>query len=235
MMESRITKSTLVLLSFLLAISCKHDPIFVGDPNDLNTVEACDSNTAYFQNTILPILVSSCATTGCHDAATASDDIIITSYESLINSDDDMVVPGDPGESELYEVITETDPDKIMPEPPNPPLSASQINLIRTWIEQGGQNNYCESIDCDTTAVTFSQVVWPIINRSCKGCHSGAQPDGGILLTNYQDVAAIATYQLREVITDQAGFPDMPPGPLTLSDCEINQIELWILDGNPDN
>ncbi|MEY4144239.1 MAG: hypothetical protein RLZZ335_91, partial [Bacteroidota bacterium] len=53
------------------------------------------------------------------------------------------VRPGRPDNSEIYEVITESDPDKMMPPPPYSPLSDSERAMIRRWIEQGALNNAC--------------------------------------------------------------------------------------------
>lgn len=201
---------------------------------DPNTGIPCDPDTIYFENDILPLLQSSCGTTGCHDPITAEDDVILTNYADIMATG--KIVPGDAQESELYEVITESDPDKIMPPPPNNSLNASQIELIYTWIQQGALNNYCEQEDCDTVNVTFSSTVLPIIQNSCTGCHSGANPDGGIRLENYSDIVAVASSgSLIGVITHAAGYSPMPKNGSKLSDCKIAQIQKWIEDGTPEN
>ena len=48
------------------------------------------------------------------------------------------VEPGDPEESDLYLVLVSDDEDLLMPPPDeNDPLSDSQINTIKLWVEQG--------------------------------------------------------------------------------------------------
>jgi hypothetical protein len=76
------------------------DTTFV-DPNPGGI--PCDPDTIYFQNTILPLLQSSCGVSGCHDPGTASDGIILTSYDDIINSG--VIKLNDPAGSDLYEVL----------------------------------------------------------------------------------------------------------------------------------
>ncbi len=137
----------------------------------------CDPDTVYFQNEILPLILSSCATTDCHDRLTDEQDILLVDYASIIQYGE--IEPGDPDNSKLYEKIIDTDPDDRMPPPPANPLTIEQKNNIKKWIEQGAKNNYCDE-DCDTTNVTFSGTIWPVIELNCFGCHSGPEPSGNI-------------------------------------------------------
>lgn len=193
----------------------------------------CDPDTVYFEKDLLPILQSACAQPGCHDA-TASDGIRLDSYQAVMASD--IVVAFDPGESEMYEVITENDPDKIMPPPPQEPLSNERIQLIYKWINQGAQNLYCDE-ECDTANVTYSGVIWPnIIEKHCYGCHKNPNPLGGLALEDYEDVAAIASDgSLLGVVAHASGYSPMPKNAPKLSECKIAQITKWIEDGIPDN
>jgi mono/diheme cytochrome c family protein len=199
----------------------------------------CDPDTAYFQNDVLPLLISSCGLAGCHDEGSAQDGIILTSYYYVMQTAD--IVPGEPWESDIIEVINETDPDDRMPPPPTPPLTQDQKDLIYNWIAQGALNNYCEVEDCDSVNVTFSNQVFPIIQNSCYGCHSGSDPSGGISLTNYNEIVAAGSVapgnpgSLLGSITWANGNTPMPQNGPPLSDCDIAQIRKWINDGMPDN
>ena len=56
--------------------------------NESNTtIDSCHSDTIYFEQEVLPILTSNCAYSGCHDQGSAEDDIVLTTYETLIESD----------------------------------------------------------------------------------------------------------------------------------------------------
>lgn len=199
----------------------------------------CDPDTVYFQNDVLPLLQSSCGIAGCHDPGTAQDDVVLTSYAAVMQTAD--VEPFQPGESDLYEVLIETDPDKRMPPPPRPSLNSDQVDMVYQWIAQGALNNYCESEDCDSINVTFSQTVWPIIQNSCYGCHSGTNPSGGISLNGYTQVKAAGSIptgsygSLLGTITYAVGNEPMPRNGNQLSTCSIAQIRKWINDGMPDN
>lgn len=203
-----------------------------------DTSHPCDPDTVYFEMDVLPILNSSCAKSGCHDA-TAQEGVRLDSYAAVMASD--VVSPFNPFDSEMYEKINETDPEKIMPPPPELPLNADQKEIIRKWIAQGAQNLYCDEM-CDTINVTFSGVIWPqIIQKNCFGCHNGANASGGIHLENHSQVAAAANIpagqpgSLWGAVTHAAFNFAMPKNQPQLSDCKIDQIQKWIHDGTPNN
>lgn len=94
---------------------------------------------------------------------------------------------------------------------------------------------------CDTTSVTFSGTVFPVISDRCLSCHSGAAPSGNIPLENYADISAKAKIpagqagSLYGAITGASGNSPMPQNGTPLSDCQIRQIKAWIDAGTPDN
>jgi len=66
-------------------------------------------------------------------------------------------------------------------------------------------------------------------------CHSGSSPNGGVLLTNYSEIAAVANSgKLVDVINGTNGASLMPPGG-AMSDCNIDKITKWIEDGAQNN
>jgi hypothetical protein len=221
--------------------ACKHSPedIVMPDPDPDPTGIPCDPDTVYFENDVLPLFLSSCGISGCHNAESAQDGVVLISYQSIMQTGD--VKPFEPWDSDIIEVITEDDLDKRMPPPPASPLTADQINTIYTWIAQGALNNRCDSEDCDSVNVTFSQTVWPIIQNNCLGCHSGPAPNGGISLAGYNEVKSAGSIapgiygSLVGTITWAAGNANMPQNGNQLPDCSIAQINKWIADGMPDN
>ena len=204
------------------------------------TGHPCDPDTVYFEMDVLPIFVSSCGMPGlgCHDPGSASEGVILVSYDYVMNSN--VITPGNPNDSELYEKITETDPDKIMPQPPNPPLDPAQIEIIRKWIAQGAQNLTCDEA-CDTTNVTYSGTIEPLINENCLGCHSGPSAQSGIHLENHDQVAYQAGIpagqpgSLWGAVTNTDPAKRMPRFGAPLSDCKLDQIRIWIDAGRLDN
>jgi mono/diheme cytochrome c family protein len=217
-------------------ISCKHEPETLPDPeipiDTITTGIPCNPDTSYFQNDVLPILISSCAMSGCHDAASAQDGVVLISYQTVITTGD--VRPGNPGNSDIYEKITDNDPEDRMPPPPMQALSPDQIEVIRKWIAQGAKNNRCDS-GCDTAVFTYSGAILPIINNNCKGCHSGATPSGNVNLDSYTAVKTAAeSGRLYGSVAHLSGYSPMPQGG-KLSDCNITQIRKWIENGTPND
>lgn len=223
------------LLLILQLASCKHDPdlsVLPVNPDPPEPTIGCDPDSVYFVNTVFPLIQSSCAMSGCHDATTANEGVMLTDYYRIMITGE--VNPGNAGDSKIYEVLNEDGEDR-MPPPPAQPLSADQKAIIAKWINQGAHNNACTETTCDTLNVTFSGTIMPIVQTNCTGCHSGASPGGGINLTGYSGVEAIAsTGQLLGVVKHLAGYRPMPPSG-QLSDCQISQINKWITNGKPNN
>jgi len=232
--------ATLLLVVLINNSSCKHYPFEdVPDsdtPQNDTTNIPCDPEVVYFDQQILPILISNCAISGCHDQESQEDGVILDSYSAVMSTAE--VVPFQPGESELYEVLVEDDPEDAMPQPPVQPLSQVQIQLIETWIAQGAKDLNCDPDygDCDTTDVSFSGYVFPIVQNHCLGCHGPVNPVGGISLDTHSSLKEIAlSGQLFGVISSQPGFSPMPQGGAQLSDCRIDKIKAWIDADAPNN
>ena len=185
---------------------------------------------ACFSRDIFPVIVSHCATTGCHDAISHKEGYNYTTYANIMNS----VAPGNPGASRLYRVISSSGGDSKMPPSNSPQLSVAQIDSIGKWISYGALNETCGEV-CDTiNPVTFSGTIWPIMQTSCTGCHSGTSAGGGIVLANYANVQTIAANgNLVNSITG-SGVPKMPVGG-ALSTCQIREFEIWVNSGSLNN
>lgn len=247
-MQHRILFSLLILAFAGSAVfqSCQHEPLdFITDDTPIDTTGGgpdtiitsnCDPDSVYFENDVFPILISNCAISGCHDAITQEEDINLSSYTQVMASG--IMKPSDPYDSEFFDLVTETGEDR-MPPPPQSPLTDEEIALIILWQEQGALDNACT--DCDTTTVTFSGTIQPILNAYCVGCHDADSPSGGISLTAYLgtgsndgivDVAGDG--RLLGAIQGVYGYEPMPPGTTMLPDCLIDQIRIWVEAGYPE-
>ncbi len=211
------------------------DPIDTTD-NSANSNNPCSPDSVYFAADILPLLQSNCAMSGCHSTASHEDGVVLVSYSTIMQTGE--ITPFNSGNSEIYEVITETNPNKIMPPPPALPLSAAQIAMINTWIQQGALNNACNqnASGCDTTNMSFANNIRPILQSACIGCHQGNSPGGGINLSTYTGVlGSVGTGELMGSIRRQSGFSAMPKNGAALQACQINKIQAWINQGAPNN
>lgn len=228
-----------IILASIIALvglfGCKHQiedtfPDWTDYPTDTNVNRPCSPDTVYFERDILPVLRSNCAMSGCHDAASKEDGVVLDNYENIMRTGD--VRPGNPAGSELYEVLNESG-DKRMPPPPDDPLSTEQKELIRKWIAQGAKNLKCN--DCDTSSFNYADVIYPIILNQCQGCHSYGNASGGYILTNYEEVKAIALNgKFYGTVAHLPSYSPMPKGG-KLQDCQIVQIRKWIDAGAPNN
>ncbi|MCE9534303.1 MAG: protein kinase [Planctomycetes bacterium] len=72
----------------------------------------------------------------CHKFNEAKGGIKILHHRLLV-SVRKVVVPGNPVQSELYELLLTDDDERRMPPPPADRLSEEEIETIRRWIEQG--------------------------------------------------------------------------------------------------
>ena len=230
-----------VFCIFLLVFgACKTDPIIpaggipvevdppVQDPGDENP---CVGDIVSFQHEVLPIMISACAYSGCHDAITAEDDVRLYDYENVRKE----VSPGDPNDSDLYESITETDADDIMPPPPASPLTSAQITVIRNWISQGANNTDCGA-PCDSTASSFSNDIFPMLQNYCIGCHNTARSDGNVNIESYSKIIPyVENGVLIGSIKHDPLYAIMPPSGSKLSDCRIAQLQKWIDEGAQNN
>jgi hypothetical protein len=231
----------LFLLWALLTPGCKHEPILIeplitdnggNNGNNYNNIP-CDSDTVYFQNDILPLFISYCAKSGCHDAASHQEDVVLNNYSNIMSTGE--IEPFNPNSGKIYEVITTSDPDNVMPPPPSNPLTPDQINLIYTWINQGALNNGCSG-NCDTLNVTYSGTIVPLLQSNCIGCHNNTSAGGNINLTNYSGVLAVALNgKLFGTVNHDAGYSAMPKGGNKLPQCQIDEIRIWIAAGAPNN
>jgi WD40 repeat protein len=94
-----------------------------------------------FTRDVLPILRDHCQ--GCHQPALAKGRYVMTSFDRLLaggESGDAAIVPGKPDESQLVELITPVDGKAEMPRE-KPPLSETQIAVIRRWIDEGANDD----------------------------------------------------------------------------------------------
>jgi len=225
------------------AISCKHEiPGITDSPgsglpgSQANTPPAastCSADTVYFQQQVLPVFISNCAMSGCHDDASHKDGIILTSYSGIMAGG---IRAGNPGKSKIYKVISTTKPDDRMPQPPRNPLSQEQISLISKWIGQGAKNNSCVNASCDTSNSTYSASIKYIISDKCLGCHSGSPPAGGYDFSTYAGVKArVNDGKLWGAVNHVPGYSAMPKNGPRLSACELAKIKIWIDTGAPNN
>jgi mono/diheme cytochrome c family protein len=89
---------------------------------------------------------------------------------------------------------------------------------------------------CDTSAVTYSTSVTPVLSSNCIVCHGGSTPSAGIKLDTYTGVKQqVDNGRLLGSITHNPSYSPMPKNGAKLSDCNIAKIRKWIAAGAPNN
>jgi len=187
-----------------------------------------------FETEILPLMVSRCGNSGCHNATDRADGIDLTSYEAIRKE----VKPGNPGDSELVEYMYETGED-AMPPAPAEPLKSEQIKLVEDWINEGARNTVdCESSGaCNVTSpISFKNDVLPIIDNYCYGCHNTADPQGGYSYSTHSEtMKSVNDGTLMGSIRFESGYVAMPEDSKMMPTCNIDLIQLWIDEGALNN
>lgn len=108
----------LILLLFMMCFSCKKDK---------TQQPACDAEV-FFSADVQPIILNSCATSGCHDAVSAANNMVFETYESIFENKNQILsaIRHEPG---------------VVAMPIGPQLPAVSIRKISCWIDQGALNN----------------------------------------------------------------------------------------------
>ncbi|MFA9197877.1 MAG: hypothetical protein ACEQSO_00325 [Aquirufa sp.] len=232
-----------LILSIFVFVSCLNDknsplafqPIVVDTTTAINpvlpvgsAVTSCSPDTVYFQQTILPLITSNCAMSGCHDAISHKEGVILTDYAHIRAYSSAT----NPTGSSLYKSVV----NGYMP--PKTPWNSTQKATLLKWMQQGAKNNSCvaTAVNCDTTGVSFSATVFPTLKTYCTGCHSGTTPSAGIDLNSHAAVKVYAANgKLMGSINHTAGYKPMPSSTSKLGSCEISQIKAWISEGTLNN
>lgn len=186
-----------------------------------------------FERDVLPIFQSNCTQSGCHNSADRESGYDLTTYSSIVSRG---IKPGDYKGSEIYKVMVFPFGEGAMPQSPYSRLTDEQIATIALWIDEGAANTTCADSTCNTTNVTFSASVKPILQTYCNGCHGGSSPLGNVDYNTYNGVKATVTNgKLLGSIQHLSGFSPMPQNANKLSVCNLGIIKAWIDSGAPNN
>jgi WD40 repeat protein len=129
-----------------------------------------------FDRLVRPILQVNCQ--GCHQPAKAGGGYVMTSFDSLKQGGESelpAIVPSQPLESNLVEMITPHDGKAEMPQN-KPPLAAAEIELITRWIAQGAKDDTPQ-----TAATRYDMDHPPVYTRLPVIPALAFSPDGSLL------------------------------------------------------
>lgn len=213
---------------------CKHEPILrkIVLPGDTTNNQNPTDTTICFERDILPLFVSNCAKTGCHNDITAEENMSLTSYNGIRNAKDNGIVPFNSSKSKLMKEIVNGNMNGNGSSPYGN-LTAAQIALIKRWINEGAKNGTNCPSKCDTTKFTYTNAITPLFTKYCNACHNGTGSSSKVDLSNW---AAIKVYvDNGKLWADVNGTGNLMPKSGKLSDCELKQIKKWIDAGAQNN
>ncbi len=93
---------------------------------------------------------------------------------------------------------------------------------------------YLGSNSCDTSNVTYTLSVAPVMAGYCNSCHATGSASGNIVTDNYASVVADIA-RIRGAVNHVSGFSPMPQNGGKLSDCDLSKIDIWIRQGKLKN
>jgi hypothetical protein len=89
---------------------------------------------------------------------------------------------------------------------------------------------------CDTTGVSYSKQILPILEDNCYTCHQGATASSGIDLSNFATLQThVANGDLVSAVTHTGTVTPMPYELPMLPSCEVNTIVAWVHQGALNN
>jgi uncharacterized membrane protein len=119
MMKQKIFYCALSLLA--LTASCTNKKESITPPAN----EVCGATPTSFSNDVHVIFQTSCAKSGCHNAASGAGGVVLETYDQIISKIDRI---------QQRALVEQT-------MPPTGPLSTKDINTIQCWINSGVLNN----------------------------------------------------------------------------------------------
>ena len=112
---------------------------------------AADKPVSFIRD-VAPIVKENCL--ACHDAKKASGKYDMSTFAKLMagGRNDEVVLPGEPADSEFYYLMTETTGRRMPPENKGEPVTAAQAETVRRWIAQGAKLDAGLDPDADVVA-----------------------------------------------------------------------------------
>ena len=203
-----------------------------------------------FHRDVRPVLAQACF--ACHGAAEAT-----RQAELRLDTADFIethVRPGDADGSPLFQRLTTEEPVALMPPASSGrSLTADQIQLVRTWIDQGAHLGADPAAAGAAPAavaertVDFAREVRPLLSQNCFSCHGPdeASRQAGLRLDvpegpfadrgRFGGPAIVAGDAAGSLLVHRVSADDarvrMPRGGEALDEAEVETLSLWIDQG----
>ncbi len=109
----------------------------------------------------------------------------------------------------------------------NKQVARFTLGAALIWI---GMGSSASAVDWTKRDKDFKDSIQPILKTACLDCHSGAEADGGLVLSNFQSAKGILKERRTwERVIQRLEIGDMPPKDATpLADASRKQLIDWI-------
>lgn len=120
-------------------------------------------------------------------------------------------------------------------------IAISLVSIVTTGCYYDKEEVLYPNNNCDTADVKYSSQITYIVSNKCYECHSNASAPLSGSNQSFEGYANISGYMANSsstfinAIKHVAGYPVMPQNNPKLSECEIRTIEIWVLNGYPNN
>ncbi len=227
MFQGRLIVAILLILGVMaFGYSCTHQPYVMPESQRTNDPNIC------FERDVLPIFISNCAKSGCHDAASHESGYVLDNYAHIMKKG---IVPGNSAASKIWLSVTLSNTEGGKMPQNGPALNGVQLDVIKRWIVTGAVDSGACTDNCDSNNITYSGGIAPMMQLYCVGCHNSASASGGSLADYNSVMTAAVTGRLIGDVADSAGYNHMPKGGSSLSACQVTQIRKWVAAGAPNN
>jgi hypothetical protein len=145
---------------------------------DIKEEKKSPAKAPSFQEDIRPLFQAKCLR--CHGGKARKRDLDLSAPAGILKGSESgqVIVPGKPDESLLYEKIIGGE----MPPGKKDPLTKAEVETIRRWIAGGAKFGSDEGVTTDPTSgpVVTQRDVIPILLRRCTVCHGLHRQEGDL-------------------------------------------------------
>ncbi len=115
-------------------------------------------------------------------------------------------------------------------------ITLSGLSMAVSGCKWDSEEALFNTVTCDTTSISYSKTIKPMLANSCVGCHNSGFESGGVSLETHKDVRVYAKNGLlMGTVRHEPGFSAMPKGGQKFSDCQIQQLQAWVNKGAPND
>src|ERR1700722_20291954 len=115
-------------------------------------------------------------------------------------------------------------------------ITVGAIVLYLSGCAKESADRLSEGSTCDTTGVSYSKQILPILEDNYSTCHQGAAAASSIDLSNAATLQShVANGDLVSAATHAGSVTPMPYELPMLPSCEVNTIVAWVHQGALNN